>query len=315
MPPIDDKGADQNANGGTAPASGERPASAPPQFDISTLFGPGGGGLPGENADDNLAEGEQNTPPAVEKPAAAAEATPATPATPDPTKPLTDATAALTRAAEALSARATPAPAKEEPAPAKVWLTPEQIPTAMVQLLNSEDPAERVKGFALFANALLHMHQEHIQNQIQTEYQPQFMAQVQEHYRNQRAIEDWKSEMTRDYPVLINTEEGKMVARLAIERVAQKMQAEGVPANQISWSHPKFKSEFNGVLKSLNVDPKLGATPAPAPPPPTPPAPAPTKFRAAAAGARPEQPSGETNTQADGMLAVLRSAGVGPRTQ
>lgn len=311
-----------NPNNPPAPASSTPPSDTPlgpPNFDLSTLFGPGGGGQPGDVTEETSPSPAPNAPSSEPAPTPAVGATPAgatppaTPPTPGPipqVEQFGEATRALTAAAQALAARSAPEPTPAaQPEQPRMWVTPEQIPQPMAQLLTSEDPAERLKGFAFFGNALLHTLHQAMTAEIREQYQPQFMQLVQDHYTQQQQVTNWKNEFSQEYPVLVASDEGRMVAQLAIQQTAQKMQAAGVPAKEISWNHPKFKETFNGVLAALKINPK--GTPAPASPPVAPPPPPPRISRSS--GARPEQPSGENNSQQDGMMAVLRTAGVLPR--
>ncbi|OYW77696.1 MAG: hypothetical protein B7Z37_03135 [Verrucomicrobia bacterium 12-59-8] len=264
---------------------------------LAKLFNPGGGSMPNDEVDDDN-EPEQNaSEPVVET------APTSPPNSGVDASELAKATAALTQAAQAMTGRAnTPAPApeptQEQP---RVWVTPEQIPTAMAQLMNSEDPAERIRGQTLFANALAGMIYRQFQEDVTEQYQPQFEGMVQERLIQAQQIQTFRQEFAQSYPVLVGSEAGNLVARHIVTEVGKEFTAQG---KQPNWFDPAFKAAFNAKLKSLGIDPKAGVVnPAPAPNP----KPAPVSR---SNGARPVQPEPGTSTQADSMAAVLRTAGI-----
>lgn len=267
------------------------PAGGPPPIDIMTMFAPGGSGQPNELATEEQLEEvvEDNTeiPPV----------TPVTPPASAPSDALAQHTAALTAAVKSLTEKQNaPAPVAEEPKTPKVWLTPEQIPQAMVQLMTSEDPAERVKGMAVFGNALVQMVYSQVQRDVTEQYQPQFQAMVQDHYAQQQQINNFRTDMTTNYPALVNSEAGRLVAQHVVQKVSAKRIAEG---KSVNWFDPDFKTAFNAELAALKIDPKLGTAP---PAKPTPPSPAPV---GRSRGARPVDPAPENATQQDHMMGML----------
>lgn len=270
------------------------PDSRPPSIDIMALFAPGGGGQPNVSAtEENLDEGVEDT---VETPPVP----PVTPPTPAPADALAQHTAALTKAVESLTQRQVapaPTPVAEEPKTPKVWLTPEQVPQAMVQLLNSEDPAERVKGLAAFGNALVTMVYSQVQRDVTEQYQPQFQAMVQDHYRQQEQINNFRTDMNTNYPALVHSPAGRLVAQHVVQTLSAKRVAEG---KSVNWFDPEFKSAFDAELKTLGIDPKVGNKPAA---PPAPPAPQARVGRSN--GARPVDPAPGERTQSDHMMGML----------
>lgn len=279
--------------------SGEVPSSAPPSLDmLAKLFNPGGGSMPNDDVDDGN-EPEQN----------AAEPVAETPPAPPPNSgvdasELARATAALTQAATALTGRANqpapaPEPTQDQP---RVWVTPDQIPAAMAQLMNSEDPAERIRGQTLFANALAGMIYRQFQEDVTKQYQPQFEGMVQERLTQAQQVQTFRQEFAQSYPALVGSEAGNLVARHIVTEVGREFTAQG---KQPNWFDPSFKAAFDAKLKSLGIDPKAGV----AKPTPATPNPQPTPV-SRSNGARPVQPEPGTSTQADSMAAVLRTAGI-----
>lgn len=276
----------ESSGSGTTPQN----APPPPSIDIMSMFAQDGNvGTQESASDENPPVGDKVS---AETPAATPDAPPA----PTPHDQLAKTTEALAAAVSALTQRTeAPAPRTEEPKTPKVWLTPEQIPQAMVQLLTSEDPAERVKGLAVYGNALVTMLYEQFQRDVTEQYQPQFQAMVQDHYRREQLIQNFRTDITTNYPVLANTEAGRLVA----QHVVQKISAARLAAKKsVDWFDPDFRKDFDAELKILGVDPKNGKA-APAAP-----APRPTPV-GRSNGARPVQPAPENQTQADHMMSML----------
>ena len=283
----------ENNNGG------ELPSSAPPSIDmLAKLFNPGGGPMPNDEVEEN--EGVvQNEPENTPEPVPASP-----PQNGVDASELARATAALTQAASALQSRATtPAQEQQQQDQPRIWVTPEQIPAAMAQLMNSEDPAERIRGQALFANALAGMIYRQFQEDVTKQYQPQFESLVQERLNQVQQINTFREEFSKSYPALVGSEAGNLVARHIVTEVGREFAAQGKQAN---WFDPNFRKAFDAKLKALGIDPKQGvAKPQPAPAPKNQPTPV-----SRSNGARPVDPAPGTSTQADSMAAVLRTAGI-----
>lgn len=285
----------QPANGATAPPDAQ-PSSAPPSIDIMAMFAQGNGPTSQVPDDDQQQDGNEVPADNLAVPPSGNE-----PPAPKPEDRLAETTSALTRAVEALTQRsntpATPAnPTPEPPKGPKVWITPEQVPQAMTALLHSEDPAERLQGLVVFGNALVNMLYSQFQNDVTTQYQPQFQAMVQDHYQQQQLIQNFRTDMTTNYPALVNSEPGRLVAQHVIQKVSAARVAAG---KSVNWFDPDFRKAFDAELTAMKIDPKLGTQASPPPPPPRP------TPMGRSGGSRPVDPAPENKTQQDHMMGML----------
>lgn len=305
------------APAGGAPADGGAPA--PGGFDLS-FFSPaedddGAGDVgadEGTDVDDGGGVPAQNVQPAPAGAAPQPSPAPA-PLTGEALQALMQGNQQLAESIRQLVATQTAPKPDTTPKPPKVYVTPEAIPAPMQALMNSEDPAERIRGIAAFGNALVTAVLAQVEQDVSERYQPDFTRQYEEAIEQRFAARQWEDSFNQDYPNLLNDPKGKLVAQVAISQAAQQLQAQGVPAQQIVWANPKYREAFNAIL--LSVGYRGGVvkplTPATGADPNNPPAqrPAPMGRRQ---GARPADPGGG-QSQFDQMLAVLGTVANGRR--
>lgn len=133
----------------------------------------------------------------------------------------------------------------------KIYVTPEAIPAPMQALMNSEDPAERNRGFAAFGNALVTAVLQQVERDVTERYQPDFTKAYEEHFQQRLSAWQWEQSFNTDYPGLLANDKGRLAVQMATLQAAQMLAQNGVPQQQIVWGNPKYREAFNNYLQSI----------------------------------------------------------------